>query len=185
MTPTTTQLLGDASGVRPTFDFEGVTYRVGHPTQAAKARYESLIVAAEKDVIARMAAAGDLTDAERRDAYATLTRRVAYEGGGGCGTALWAEYFAGDKARVGTALWLLSMLEVPDGAGGFRPGAVGELAAAVRMAGDEAAALAFAEVLPPFLALLLSALPPRMRDTPEVVAALAKLAPTTPPTSPS
>ena len=185
MTPTTTQLLGDASGVRPAFDFEGATYRVGHPTQAAKARYESLIVACEKDTLARMVADGLLSDAERRDAYATLTRRVAYEGGGGVGTALWAEYFAGDKARVGTALWLLSMLEVPDGAGGFRPGAVGELPAAVRMAGDEAAALAFAEVLPPFLALLLSALPARMRETPEVLAALAKLAPPTPPTGPS
>lgn len=185
MDPTTTQLLGDASGVRPAFEFEGVSYRVGHPTQAAKARYESLIVAAEKDVIERMAADGLLTPAERREEYAALTRKVAQEQAHKCGGSLWASYFRGDKTTVGLALFQLALLDVGGGDGGFRPGAIGDLPAAVAMLADEAAQLAFAEVVPLFLKLVTDALPARQR-TPDVLAAVAAaLATLTPSGTPS
>ena len=182
---TTTHLLGDASGVRPAFEFDGVAYRVGHPTQAAKARYESLIVAAEKDVIERMAADGVLTPADRRDAYAALTRQVGQEQAHKCGGALWASYFRGDKQTVGLALFQLALLEVGDAAGGFRPGSIADLPAAVAMLADEAAQLAFAEAVPLFLQTVADALPARQR-TPEVLAAVAAARATrTPPGTPS
>ena len=185
MDPTTTQLLGDASGVRPAFEADGVAYRVGHPTQAAKARYESLIVAAEKDVIERMAADGVLTPAERRDAYAALTRQVAQEQAHRCGGSLWASYFRGDKQTVGLALFQLALLEVSDGDGGFRPATIADLPAAVALLADEAAQLAFAEVVPFFLKAVADALPARQR-TPEVLAAVAAaLATRTPSGTPS
>jgi len=174
---TTTHLLGEASGVRPAFDFDGQSYRVGWPTQAAKARYESLIVACERDAIERMAADGMLTPADRREAYATLTRQVQ-EQGTRVGGAVWYDYFAGSKQKLGFALYYLAMVEVVDASapGGFRPAGIGDLDAAVGMLTDEAVGLAFAEVLPPFAILLLAALPARLRETDAIRDAVAKLA---------
>ena len=182
----TTQLLGDASGVRPAFDFAGQSYRVGQPTQAAKARYESLIVACERDAIERMAADGMLAPAEKRDAYATLTRQVQ-EQATRVGGAVWADYFAGPKRTLGLALYYLSLVEVADAAapGGFRAAAVRDLEAGVGMLADEAAGLAFAEALPPFVKLLLEALPARVRETAEVRGAIERLGEMSPPPTPA
>lgn len=152
-----TQMLGEASGVRPEFVAAGVACAVAHPTQATKARYESLILAAEKSVIEALAA-DKVIDADRRAAmYADLTRAVAFERAHCVGGSLWAQYAqGGTKQAAGGLLFVLSLLEIAAPGGGWRPATIKDADLGHAVAADPAAMLAFAEVLPSFLEAILS-----------------------------
>lgn len=84
------------------------------------------------------------------------------------GGSLWAKYHQGAYATVGVALYHLSLLAVPDGAG-YRFAAIADLPLAVAMLAEPEVLVAFAEVLPNFLELVLGEVP---GITPEALAAL-------------
>lgn len=104
-----------AAGECPPVEWEGTTYRLGHPTQAAKNRYCESLVDAEKAAIEAQKARGWLTEAKydrKLDALGARVDRNEHRTGG----ALWAEYQAGDKFAVGLELfiWALFRENHPD-----------------------------------------------------------------------
>lgn len=165
---TTTQLLGADSTVAPAFTFRGKEYRLTHPDQAAKARYESLIVAKEKQAINEAFRLGFITDEDRKAEMIALAGRIG-SGDHAAGGSLWAKYHQGATATAGVALYHLSLLTVPD-ATGYRFATIADLPLALAMLAEPEVLVAFAEVLPRFLELVLGEVP---GITPEALAALS------------
>lgn len=151
---TTTRLLGNASTVTPEFTFSGVTYQLSHPDQASIARYESLLIAREVQAVKEAASLGLLSDDERRAELIAIAGKSA-AGEQAAGGSLFLKYHSASHQQEGIVLYALSMLMVP-GSKGYQHATIEHYQVASKMLRDPEILVAFSEVLPPFLSLLLS-----------------------------
>ena len=149
--PAVTTMLG-ASGACPEIRLNGKVWKVGHPTQRAKATLETLAVA---QAVAEATALKDVLPAEQ---YAQLFKQITDNIGAkhyktwGDG---WREIVWGPQS---THLFFLSLLREN------HPDATEEDAQALMDGAAEQVAAALVQVIPPFVSLLLDA---RKGMTPE------------------
>lgn len=108
--PTSVTVSLGASGVCPPVEFGGKTYRLGHPTQVAKADYELGIIEAEKRSIAQQLKHGIISPAEAAAERSKLGSALD-RGDQKAGKPLWLAYTfghpeTGDTSRVMTGLMI-------------------------------------------------------------------------------
>lgn len=151
---TLTRTLGNASTVTPEFTFGDVAYQISHPDQASIARYESLIIAREVQAVKEAASLGLLSDDERRAELIAIAGKSA-AGEQAAGGSLFMKYHSANHQQEGIVLYALSMLMVP-GPKGYQHATIEHYAVASKMLRDPEILVAFSEVLPNFLSLLLS-----------------------------
>lgn len=150
-----------AAGACPAIDFNGKAYRLGHPTQQAKARFEQAVVDAELSNFRTQLARGFVTQAEYDEKIDRL--------GGQCdrrehavGGPLWLKYTVGREVMAGWQLHVWSLFA--ENHGDITPADVRAM-----MADDPAALrLLVRRTVPPFFEWVGGAL----KLPPEKVAAL-------------
>lgn len=134
--------LGD-SGHRPEFVVGGKTYRMGHPTQAAKDRFCKGIVQAELRKYAALVAEGVWTPArsdERVEELGGQIDRGEHQPGG----PLFDRYSLGTERATGVMIFLWSLLAEDN------PGITVEQVRALQVDGAAAVRLAVRQVVPRF-----------------------------------
>ena len=177
MTPTTQSILG-SDGVPAEFEHKGVTYKLGHPDQRAKARYEEAVVQAKARELGALLKRNLVTPALYAERMEVLGGRLD-RGEQAAGGALWAEYTLGDKAATGAALWVWCLLVE------HQPAVTVAEAAALLNECGPLLDLAVRRVLPAFFADAGAAIgltPGQIADLLAAAAeAFARVRPTTPP----
>jgi hypothetical protein len=97
-----------AAGTPPEFVWREKTYQLGFLTQAVKARYEQMVVSAERDAVKaleRMLGAKEYAD--RVDAFGRKVRDREYRTGG----TLWHLYTFGTEQATGFVLFLAALFQ--------------------------------------------------------------------------
>lgn len=152
-------LLGDA-GACPEVELGGKTWRIGHPTQRAKAALEELAAAsAVAEVVALKGVVPAATYAEMFEGVARAVKRREYRTFG----PGWLEQTTGP---AGGSLFLLSLLRER------HPEATEDDALALATAKPDEVQAALARVLPPFFELLMAKAPIPDAQKPKVLAAI-------------
>jgi hypothetical protein len=166
-----TQLLG-SEGVQPEFQHNGITYRAIAPDQAAKARFESLIVAAERGSIRSALEEGFIDKAAHDAAMIELGGKVRQKSH--CaGGQLWMDYYLGAKRSEGVVLYNLSLIQAKQGES-WRYLTIDDYQAAFSMFGNPEVMVVLAEVTPPFLDLMAKSIP-GYQNSPQLEAAVLQI----------
>jgi len=144
LTESTTDALG-AAGVCPEIVWGDRVYRLGHPTQRAKAAFCDLIADAEFRGVQTALARGYMTEAKADAAVERLGQRIdrrEHQPGG----ELFYKYSLGSEAGAGAVLFLLSLFREN------HPGMTREDVAALSEARPAEVKFAVRRVVPLFLA---------------------------------
>lgn len=160
--PASVSALLGAAGACPEIPFKGKAYKVGHPTQAAKARLEQLVVAQA------VAEVRELKGVLPPDAYAELFAETAEKVRGRSFKTWGADWQKTVFAPENAHLFLLSLLRGP------HPDMSEADARAMMLEAPEECALALGLVVPDFFEMLLADRPLSPEDRAKVGAALSE-----------